>query len=60
MEPEIFYPPNQAAWRAWLEEHHLTKQSVWVVFYAKSSNRPSISWSDAVNEALCFGWIVSK
>jgi len=59
-DPEIFYPPNQAAWRAWLEEHHLTKQSVWVVFYAKSSPKPSISWSEAVDEALCFGWIDSK
>lgn len=59
-ETEIFYPANQAAWRAWLEEHHLSKQSVWVVFYAKSSNKPSISWSEAVEEALCFGWIDSK
>lgn len=59
-EPEIFYPSNQAAWRAWLEEHHLSKQSVWVVFYAKSSQKPSISWSEAVDEALCFGWIDSK
>jgi uncharacterized protein YdeI (YjbR/CyaY-like superfamily) len=59
-EPETFYPPNQASWRAWLEEHHLSKQSVWVVFYVRSSPKPSISWSDAVDEALCFGWIDSK
>jgi len=59
-EIEIFYPSSQTAWRKWLQEHHLSKQSVWLVFYAKSSKKPSISWSDAVDEALCFGWIDSK
>lgn len=55
-----FYPTSQADWRQWLEENHLSKQSVWLVFYAKSSEKPSISWSEAVDEALCFGWIDSK
>lgn len=59
-ETEVFYPENQDAWRRWLEEHHLSKQSVWVVFYRKASGRPSVSWSDAVDTALCFGWIDSK
>lgn len=36
------------------------KQSVWVVFYKQASVFPSITWSDAVDEALCFGWIDSK
>lgn len=57
---EVFYPKNQAAWRKWLEKNHLSKQSVWLVFYNKKSKLKSITWSDAVDEALCFGWIDSK
>lgn len=56
----IFYPTSLAAWRKWLEKNHLSKQAVWLVFYTKSSGKPSISWSDAVDVALCFGWIDSK
>lgn len=59
-ETEIFYPTNQTAWRQWLEKNHLSKQSVWLVFYVKSSDKPSITWSEAVDIALCFGWIDSK
>ncbi|MCC5935842.1 MAG: YdeI/OmpD-associated family protein [Lunatimonas sp.] len=59
-ETELFYPTSQTEWRQWLEDNHLSKQSVWLVFYAKSSEKPSISWSEAVDEALCFGWIDSK
>lgn len=59
-EIEIFYPTSQKAWRKWLQKNHDTKQSVWLVFYNKSSAKPTISWSDAVDEALCFGWIDSK
>lgn len=57
---EIFYPASQAEWRGWLAKNHLSKQSVWLVFYAKSSEKPSITWSQAVDMALCFGWIDSK
>jgi uncharacterized protein YdeI (YjbR/CyaY-like superfamily) len=57
---EIFYPASQTEWRQWLLENHLSKSSVWLVFYNKSSVNPSISWSEAVDEALCFGWIDSK
>lgn len=59
-EIEIFYPASIAAWRKWLEDNHLSKQAVWLVFYNKSSLKPSISWSEAVDVALCFGWIDSK
>nr|WP_294858520.1 YdeI/OmpD-associated family protein [uncultured Fluviicola sp.] len=59
-EIEIFYPENPQQWRYWLQENHDSKQAVWVVFYKKSSEKPTLSWSDAVNEALCFGWIDSK
>lgn len=57
---DVFYPQNQAEWRAWLEQNHQSQQAVWVVFYKKSSAIPSITWSEAVDVALCFGWIDSK
>lgn len=59
-EVEIFYPKNIKAWRRWLEKNHASKQSVWLVFYNKASAVPTISWSDAVDVALCYGWIDSK
>lgn len=59
-ETEIFYPATKDDWRQWLEEHHLNKQSVWVVFYRKHSGRPSLLWQEAVEVALCYGWIDSK
>lgn len=58
-EIEIFYPKSQTDWRSWLDENHQLKQSVWLVFYKKSTKTTSISWSEAVDEALCFGWIDS-
>lgn len=59
-EIEIFYPISHTDWREWLEKNHLSNNSVWLVFYNKSSNKKSISWSEAVDAALCFGWIDSK
>lgn len=59
-EITIFYPETRADWRKWLEENHDKEQAVWVVYYAKSSTKPTITWSEAVDEALCFGWIDSK
>lgn len=59
-EIEIYYPISPAAWRKWLEKNHLSKQAVWLVFYNKKSDSKSISWSEAVDVALCFGWIDSK
>lgn len=56
---EAFCPASQQEWRQWLEENHASKQSVWLVHYKKKAGKPSISWSDAVDEALCFGWIDS-
>jgi uncharacterized protein YdeI (YjbR/CyaY-like superfamily) len=54
-ELETFYPSSRKAWRQWLKENHRTKQSVWLVCYKKKTNVPTISWSDAVDEVLCFG-----
>ena len=57
---ETFCPTSQAEWRKWLKKNHLSKHSVWLVCYKKKSNKPTIEWSEAVDEALCFGWIDSK
>jgi uncharacterized protein YdeI (YjbR/CyaY-like superfamily) len=47
-------------WRQWLQDNHEQEQAVWLVFYSKKSGRKSISWREAVDVALCFGWIDSK
>ncbi len=46
-------------WRAWLANHHDSESAVWLVFNKRHTHRPSISYNDAVEEALCFGWIDS-
>jgi uncharacterized protein YdeI (YjbR/CyaY-like superfamily) len=46
--------------RQWLADHHDTADAVWLVYYKKGSGRPSIDWPEAVDQALCFGWIDSK
>ncbi|RZA01416.1 MAG: hypothetical protein EOP47_10730 [Sphingobacteriaceae bacterium] len=58
-EVETFYPATKKEWRKWLQKNHSTKQSIWVVMYKKDSGIPTITWSDAVDEAICFGWIDS-
>ncbi len=55
MQPTFFATPSE--FRAWLEAHHADTQELWVGFYKKSSGKPSITWPEAVDEALCFGWI---
>ena len=56
---ETFCPLNIKEWRDWLAVHHELKSSVWLVYGKKGSGLPSITWSEAVDEALCFGWIDS-
>jgi uncharacterized protein YdeI (YjbR/CyaY-like superfamily) len=51
--------PDRETWRAWLQQHHAEQPGVWLLYWRKSSGRPSIDWSDAVDEAICFGWIDS-
>ncbi len=57
---ELFYAPDRAAWRDWLQENCKTRKAVWLVYYKKQSGKPSVSYDEAVEEALCFGWIDSK
>jgi uncharacterized protein YdeI (YjbR/CyaY-like superfamily) len=55
MEPTFFAAP--ADFRAWLERHHDSVSELLVGFHKKGSGRPSITWPEAVDQALCFGWI---
>lgn len=59
-EVEVFYPKTISEWRKWLERNHRSEQAVWLVFYKKSSPKESLTWSESVDVALCFGWIDSK
>ena len=51
---------HRQQWRAWLEQHHPQKDGVWLVLWKKSSGRAHLTYDEAVEEALCFGWIDSK
>jgi uncharacterized protein YdeI (YjbR/CyaY-like superfamily) len=48
---------SRAAWRKWLERHHESKTEIWLVLYKKRVKQPKLAYEDAVEEALCFGWI---
>jgi uncharacterized protein YdeI (YjbR/CyaY-like superfamily) len=54
-EPIYFASPEE--FRAWLEEHHETEAEVWLGMWKKATGKQSVSWKEAVDEALCFGWI---
>lgn len=56
---ERYYPPTRADWRGWLAANHATSPGVWVIYYKKGSGMPTVSYDEAVEEALCFGWIDS-
>ncbi len=50
---------NRQEWRKWLKEHFDSASDIWLVFYKRHTGVPSIDYNDAVEEALCFGWIDS-
>ncbi len=56
---EEFCPNDKKDWRDWLELNHNKKEAVWLIFYKKKSPNYNLSWSESVDEALCFGWIDS-
>ena len=58
-EVEEICPKNKKEWRAWLELNHQEKDAVWLVFHKKSSPKFNLSWSESVDESICFGWIDS-
>lgn len=55
MDPRFFKTPSDL--RKWFEVHHDSTPELWVGFYKKDSGKPSITWPQSVDEALCFGWI---
>jgi uncharacterized protein YdeI (YjbR/CyaY-like superfamily) len=55
MEPTTFERPQD--FRAWLEQHHDSERELWVGYHKKGSGKPSMTWPESVDEALCFGWI---
>lgn len=57
---DSIYAIDRQAWRQWLTINHQDAIGIWLIYYKVGSGKPSISYSDAVKEALCFGWIDSK
>lgn len=55
-----FYAKDRSEWREWLDKNHATSAGVWLVYYKKGSGKPSVAYDEAVEEALCFGWIDSR
>jgi uncharacterized protein YdeI (YjbR/CyaY-like superfamily) len=58
-EDQLLYVKGRAEWRAWLKKHYKSKKEVWLVYYKKHTGQARILYNDAVEEALCFGWIDS-
>lgn len=57
---KALYVSNRADWRKWLEKNHDKEKEIWLVYYRKSTGKPTVKYAEAVEEALCFGWIDSK
>jgi uncharacterized protein YdeI (YjbR/CyaY-like superfamily) len=51
--------PTATAWRTWLDKHHASESEIWLVFHKQHTGRRTIAFEDAVDEALCYGWIDS-
>ncbi len=58
--PNSIHPKSRSAWRKWLEAHHTQTTGVWLVSYKKATGKPRMEYDEAVEEALCFGWVDSK
>ncbi len=56
---KTLYLTDRAKWRSWLAMNHKNEKEIWLVYYRKSSGKPRLPYNDAVEEALCFGWIDS-
>ena len=55
----VVQPKSRKAWRAWLEKNHASSSGIWLVYAKKHTGIPSLTYADAVEEALCYGWIDS-
>ncbi len=58
--PDSVHPLTWAEWRAWLAANHARPNGVWLVTFKKATGKPRIDYEEAVEEALCFGWVDSK
>ncbi len=56
---KTLYVTTRDEWRSWLEENHKSEKEIWLIYYKKHTGKPRIPYDDAVEEALCFGWIDS-
>ena len=56
---KTFYAVNRKQWRSWLAKNHRSEPEIWLIYYKKNSDKPRIPYNDAVEEALCYGWIDS-
>ncbi len=56
---ELVHPSDRGQWRAWLEANHATARGVWLVSFRRATGRPRVEYEEAVEEALCFGWVDS-
>lgn len=56
---KTLYVKNRTQWRSWLQRHHEMEKEIWLVYYKQHTNKTRIPYNDAVEEALCFGWIDS-
>jgi uncharacterized protein YdeI (YjbR/CyaY-like superfamily) len=54
---ETLYSETRAEWRAWLQKNHRSRERVWLVYFKKHTRKLTVSYADAVEEAICFGWI---
>ncbi len=56
---KTLYTKNRREWRSWLAKNHRSTSEIWLIYYKKQSGKPRIPYNDAVEEALCYGWIDS-
>lgn len=54
------HPLTRAEWRSWLEQNHMRSKGIWLISYKKATGKSRFDYDEAVEEALCFGWIDSK
>lgn len=58
--PNSTHPTTRAEWRSWLDKHHGQDEGVWLISYKKATGKPYVAYDEAVEEAICFGWVDSK
>jgi uncharacterized protein YdeI (YjbR/CyaY-like superfamily) len=58
-EAELLHLTRRGEWRDWLQSHYKSEKEAWLVFYKKHTGKARVSYNDAVEEGLCFGWIDS-